>query len=77
MIKKFKQFESREENDNETLEAKLRNKLSPFYNLAKMVLAMEKNPKIKDLVIKEAEKVIENRKIIDELLLKIEEQNKK
>lgn len=60
----------------ETLEEKLRNKLSPLYGMAKMVLAMENNEKagLKELVIKAAKDAIESKNTIKELLSLIEEE---
>ena len=40
--------------ENETLEAKLRNQLSPIYGLVDMILLMEEKPEIKELLIKQA-----------------------
>jgi hypothetical protein len=59
----------------ETLEAKLRNQLSPIYGLADMILLLEKKPEIKELLIEQAKKTIANRKVIDTLLVSIEEKN--
>ena len=58
--------------ENETLEAKLRNQLSPIYGLADMILLMNKKPEIKDLLIKQAKQVVKNKEIIDLLLAGIE-----
>jgi len=55
----------------ETLEAKLRNQLSPIYGLA---LAMEKNPQIMNIVIGMAKEATANKARIDELLSEIEKQ---
>lgn len=57
---------------NETLVAKLRNKLSPAYGLAEIVLLIDKNPDIKDIMIAQAKQAIENKKAIRELLVQLE-----
>ena len=48
----------------ETLEAKLRNQLSPLYGLADLVLLGYDNPEIKPILIREAKKALKNRKKI-------------
>ncbi len=58
--------------ENETLEAKLRNQLSPIYGLVDMILLMEEKPEIKELLIKQAKQAVKNKKIIDLLLAGIE-----
>lgn len=64
------------EKDNETLEAKLRNQLSPIYNLADMILIMNQHPEkeaeLKSIVLAEATKVVENKQRIEFLLSGIE-----
>ena len=59
----------------ETLEAKLRNQLTPIYGLAQMVLLLKKNPAMQDILIMSAKQVIKNQKKIDFLLKKIENKN--
>lgn len=56
----------------ETLEAKLRNQLSPIYGLVDMILLMEKNPEIKELIIEQAKQSLDNKDKIDFLLTSIE-----
>lgn len=56
----------------ETLEAKLRNQLSPIYGLVDMILLMEKNPEIKELIIEQAKQALDNKDKIDFLLTSIE-----
>lgn len=56
------------ENDNETNEAKLRNQLSPFYNLADIVIKLEAHPELLKIVIDEAKQVKNNKSEIDRLL---------
>lgn len=56
----------------ETLEAKLRNQLSPIYGLVDMILLMEKNPEIKELLVKQAKQCVKNKQVIDSLLLEME-----
>lgn len=58
--------------ENETLEAKLRNQLSPIYGLVDMILLMEEKPEIKELLIKQAKQAVTNKEIIDLLLAEIE-----
>ena len=58
--------------ENETLEAKLRNQLSPIYGLVDMILLMEQKPEIKELLIKQAKQAVTNKEIIDLLLAGIE-----
>ncbi len=66
---------SEDENQTESPESKLRNSLTPIYNLAEMVLLMDKKEGLKEVVMDTAKQVIANRKRIDELLVMIE--NKK
>lgn len=47
---------------------KLRNKLSPIYGLADMVLEIKENPELLDIVIECAQKVKDNKDDIDEIL---------
>lgn len=56
----------------ETLEAKLRNQLSPIYGLVDMILLMEKNQEIKELIIEQAKQALDNKDKIDFLLTSIE-----
>ncbi len=60
----------------ETLEAKLRNQLTPIYGLADMVLAMEKhefkNTELNKLVVETAKQVKKNQLQIINLLQQIE-----
>ena len=63
--------------DKETLEAKLRNSLTPAYGLADMVLLIDKNPAIIPIIIKSAKQVVKNKNSIDTLLKKIEAQHDK
>jgi DNA-binding Lrp family transcriptional regulator len=56
----------------ETLEAKLRNKLTPLYTLVGCVLLMDERPELKDLIMETAKRANECMPIIDELLVKIE-----
>jgi uncharacterized protein involved in tolerance to divalent cations len=60
--------------DTETLEAKLRNKLTPAYSLASMVLILEKNssPELIQLLIESAKLVEEKLFEIDTILEKID-----
>lgn len=58
--------------EHETLEAKLRNQLSPIYGLADMILLLDEKPEIKELLIKQAKQVKINKPIIDLLLKGIE-----
>ena len=58
--------------ENETLEAKLRNQLSPIYSLVDMILLMEEKPEIKELIIKQAKQAVSNKERIDLLLAGIE-----
>jgi hypothetical protein len=60
----------------ETLEAKLRNQLTPIYSLAKMVLQLETNPELKEIVIAQAKQVFDNKEKIDALLEAIESKTK-
>ena len=57
---------------NETAVAKLRNQLSPHYGLPEMIFAIDKHPKMKELLIAQANQANENKKRIDELLVEIE-----
>ena len=61
--------------DEETLEAKLRNQLTPIYNLAQVVLTLDEKPEIKDIAISLAKQCLINKSQIDSLLVQIE--NKK
>lgn len=58
--------------ENETLEAKLRNQLSPIYGLVDMILLMEEKPEIKKLLINQAKQAVANKEKIDFLLAGIE-----
>lgn len=60
--------------DTETLEAKLRNKLSPLYGLASMVVALEKrnDEKLLEIIIEQAKLAIMFQDEIDILLGKID-----
>lgn len=58
--------------ETETLEAKLRNQLTPLYGLADMVLALEKNPKLMPIIIQNAEQVNINKRKIEQLLSAME-----
>lgn len=58
--------------ENETLEAKLRNRLSPLYSLVDMILLMEKKPEIKELLIEQAKQAVVNKEVINLLLVGIE-----
>lgn len=57
----------------ETLPAKLRNQLSPIFNLIELVLLESDNEQIKDLILSEAKTIQQNRKNILDLIEKIEE----
>lgn len=65
--------------DNETLEAKLRNKLTPLYGLSEMILGLTKYPEKKDVllevIIEAAQSAQNNKGKIDTLLKLIEEKN--
>lgn len=58
--------------DSETLEAKLRNQLSPIYGLADLVLLIDEKEGIKQLCIEQAKQAIKNKEEIDNLLVNIE-----
>lgn len=64
----------------ETLEAKLRNQLTPVVGLAEMVLIMDKDeknkPALMKLVVKTAKQVLKNNLKIIKLLQDIENQKK-
>lgn len=57
---------------DETLEAKLRNQLSPLYGIADLVLLMDENPEIKKHVIQMAKQASKNKPTIDLILRGIE-----
>jgi hypothetical protein len=56
----------------ETLEAMLRNQLSPLYGLADMILEMDKHPDLKRFVIEQAKQAIKNKENIIKILEGIE-----
>lgn len=58
--------------ENETLEAKLRNQLSPIYGLADMILLIDEKPEMKQLIIEQAKQAVKNKEAIDLLLVEIE-----
>lgn len=58
--------------ENETLEAKLRNQLSPIYGLADMILLIDEKPEMKQLIIEQAKQAVKNKDVIDLLLVEIE-----
>ena len=58
--------------DNETLEAKLRNVLTPIYGLAALVILAKDNPDVNELVYESAKQVVNSDKRIRELLKAIE-----
>ena len=60
---------------NETAVAKLRNQLSPHYGLPEMILALDKHPKMKELIIEQAKQAQANKARIDELLVEIESES--
>ncbi len=57
---------------DETPVDKLRNQLSPHYGLPEMILAIDKHPDMKGLVIAQAKQAQTNKTRIDELLKEIE-----
>ena len=57
---------------NETLEAKLRNQLSPIYSLADMILLIDEKPEVKKILIEQAKQAVKNKEVIDLLLVEIE-----
>ncbi len=65
--------------DTETLEAKLRNKLSPIYSLADIIIALEKNfsPELLKIAIDTAKKTKTNQSEIDTILKKIDTNRRK
>lgn len=60
------------ERELETLEAKLRNQLSPLYGLADIILLLDENPDLKPILIQQAKQSQLNMKKIDLLLKGIE-----
>lgn len=56
----------------ETLEAKLRNQLTPLYGLSDLILLLDDNPKLKPILIEMAKQAQINKKEIDRLLIEIE-----
>ena len=61
--------------ETETLEAKLRNQLTPIYGLADMILALDKNPDLMPIVVGTAKQVDVNKKKIEQILCAIELKN--
>jgi hypothetical protein len=60
--------------EKETTLAQLRNALGPHYSLPGMILAMDENPKMKDLITEQAKRAEENKLRIKELLSRLEEE---
>ncbi len=58
--------------NQETVEAKLRNQLTPIYSLAKSVLLLENNADMKPIIIDMANQVLKNSDEINKLLIEIE-----
>jgi hypothetical protein len=56
----------------ETLQAKLRNQLSPLYGLADCVLLMDERPDLKPLITERAKRAFESKPRIDALLKAID-----
>lgn len=65
--------------DTETLEAKLRNQLSPLYGLASMVVALEDNnsPELLKIIIECAKQAMKSTEEIDIILKKIDANRRK
>lgn len=59
----------------ETLEAKLRNLLTPLYSLADIVVLSENNKELHKISIDVAKQAIINKEKINELLILIEKQH--
>lgn len=60
--------------EEETLEAKLRNQLTPIYGLSNIVLAMINNPGIglEKIVLESIDQINTNKPIIDDILKQLE-----
>lgn len=56
----------------ETLEAKLRNQLTPLYGLSDLILLLDDNPDLKPILIEMAKLAQKSKKEIDRLLIEIE-----
>ena len=75
-------MEETEENwacHNETIEAKLRNKMGAIFGLPDSVMIYEErgSDKIKEIMFRQAKTANESRPIVKEMLVTIESQNKK
>lgn len=58
--------------EKETLEAKLRNQLTPIYGLADLVLLLDLRPEIKHILVNQAKQVMRNKQSIHLILQGIE-----
>lgn len=58
--------------ESETLEAKLRNQLTPLYGLVDMILLMDNKPEVREILIRQAKQAINSKEKVDLLLSGIE-----